>query len=97
MIYIVFPISWPAPPIHDQQRFLKKMRNFPVVPRGTKIFDQSDFCILPLFSNFGAGPDSSWLQRKAKVCCVMCAFVVCACVMCVFAFIFAFDLLLFLL
>ena len=67
------------------------MRKFPVVPRGTKFFDQSEFCILPLFSNFGAGPGCK--KCKAKVCCVMCAFVVCACAM----YAFGFNLLLFLL
>ena len=44
------------------------MRKFPVVPRGTKIFDQSEFSILPLFLNFGARAGCK--RRSSKVCCV---------------------------
>ena len=49
--------------------FFKKMRKFPVVPRGTKIFDQSDFCISTVVFKFWGW---AWVvkekTRPSKVC-----------------------------
>ena len=82
MIYMLFPISWPAPPKHDRQHFFKKGEIFLIVPRGIEFFDQSESCILPLFSNFGAGLGLQRDRRSAsKVCCAFfccCFSVFCA-------------------
>ena len=80
--YILFTISWPPLPIHATHHLKKNEENFSIVPRGIKSFDQSESSILPLFSNFGAGPG---LQKKDtkkarpnKVCCAF-VFVVSPC------------------
>ena len=57
------------------------MRKFPVVPRGTKFFDQSEFCILPLFSNFGAGPGCKKENARPR-CVVLCVRLWCVLVRC---------------
>ena len=54
-IYLLFPISCPARPKQAAHHLKKKQENFSIVPRGTEIFDQSESCILPLFSNLGLG------------------------------------------
>ena len=65
-----FPISWPAPPKHDRQHFFKKWEIFLIVPRGIEFFDQSESCILPLFSNFGTGMRVAKTWQARCVCCV---------------------------
>ena len=76
MIYIVFNISWPAPPIHDQQYFKKKMRKFPVVPRDIKCFNRiPDSTVVFKFWGW-AGLQKMQKAKNAGVLCV-CVFLPC--------------------
>ena len=76
MIYIVFTISWPAPPIHDQQHFLKKNEKISRRAPGYQNFRPIRVLHFYQISGPGAAKNAEGQARCVVLFCVVFAFVV---------------------
>ena len=65
MIYIPFPISWPAPPKHDRQYFLKKKKISSSYPGVSKFSTNQNPVFYRCFQNLGLG------QKRTQVVCLV--------------------------
>ena len=53
MIYILYPTSWPAPPMHDRKHFLKKCGKFPSYPGVNFFWTNQKSVFYRCFQNIG--------------------------------------------